>query len=158
MLRSGEYAFLRKQDIAELLEKVDTMERNIEEVLESRAAQRILVASMAEENDNLRGMVTVLDASVNRVTAERDEARRDAERWQADALRLMNERNAAEDERDSARREVCARASSEQALLCLPQSVPEQVAEARGWDCFRFRRDSGRALDRLAELDEETGQ
>ena len=28
------------------------------------------------------------------LTAERDEARRDAERWQADALRLLKERNA----------------------------------------------------------------
>jgi FtsZ-binding cell division protein ZapB len=28
------------------------------------------------------------------LTAERDEARRDAERWQADALRLLQERNA----------------------------------------------------------------
>ena len=71
------------------------------------------------------------------LTAERDEARADAERWEDDALRLLNERNAAQRERDAARREVCARASSEQALLCLPQAVPEQIAVARGWDCFK---------------------
>ena len=32
------------------------------------------------------------------LTAERDEARRDAERWQADALRLLTERNAAKEQ------------------------------------------------------------
>jgi hypothetical protein len=74
---------------------------------------------------------------IQRLTAERDEARADAERWEDDALRLLNERNAAQRERDAARREVCARASSEQALLCLPQAVPEQIAVARGWDCFK---------------------
>jgi hypothetical protein len=41
---------------------------------------------------------------IGRLTAERDEARKDAERWQADALRLLNERNTAERERDEARR------------------------------------------------------
>jgi chromosome segregation ATPase len=43
---------------------------------------------------------------IERLTAERDEARRDAERWQADALRLLNERNAAQGERDNARQQV----------------------------------------------------
>jgi hypothetical protein len=41
---------------------------------------------------------------IERLTAERDEARRDAERWQSDALRLLNERNTARDQRDEARR------------------------------------------------------
>jgi hypothetical protein len=34
--------------------------------------------------------------AIARLTAERDEARRDAERWQADALRLLKDRNAAQ--------------------------------------------------------------
>jgi hypothetical protein len=78
--------------------------------------------------------------TIETLTAERDEARRDAERWQADALRLLNERNAAQeerdelraiankamDERDAARREVCYAST-------LP---PRECAEERGWDCW----------------------
>jgi hypothetical protein len=41
--------------------------------------------------ENLRLQIDIL-------TAERDEARRDAERWQADALRLLTERNAAKEQ------------------------------------------------------------
>lgn len=37
-----------------------------------------------------------LEREIARLTAERDEARRDSERWQEDALRLLNERNAGE--------------------------------------------------------------
>jgi hypothetical protein len=38
------------------------------------------------------------------LTAERDEARKEAESWQDDALRMMRDRNTAERERDEARR------------------------------------------------------
>jgi flagellar biosynthesis GTPase FlhF len=38
------------------------------------------------------------------ITAERDEARKEAESWQDDALRMMRDRNTAERERDEARR------------------------------------------------------
>jgi hypothetical protein len=64
---------------------------------------------------------------IERLTAERDEARKDAERWQADALRLLNERNTAERERDEARREVCYASTQ----------PPRECAEDRGWDCFK---------------------
>lgn len=40
-------------------------------------------------------------------------------------------------ERDEARRLVCAHISSEQALIGLPQLTLEQVAETRGWDCWK---------------------
>jgi len=36
--------------------------------------------------------------AIARLTAERDEAIKDAERWQADALRLLTERNAAKEQ------------------------------------------------------------
>jgi chromosome segregation ATPase len=64
---------------------------------------------------------------VAELTAERDESRRDAERWEDDALRLMNERNAAQKERDEARRELCYASH-------LP---PRECAADRGWDCFK---------------------
>ena len=67
-----------------------------------------------------------LRAENSTLTAERDEARRDAERWQDDALRLMKERNDALEERDMARREVCYASH-------LP---PRECAEQRGWDCW----------------------
>lgn len=40
------------------------------------------------------------------LTAERDEARKEAESWQDDALRMMRDRNTAERERDDARQQV----------------------------------------------------
>ena len=64
---------------------------------------------------------------IQRLTAERDEARRDAERWEDDALRLLNERNAAQRERDEARREVCYASTQ----------PPRECAVDRGWDCFK---------------------
>ena len=65
--------------------------------------------------------------AIARLTAERDEARRDAERWEDDALRLLNERNAAQRERDEARREVCYASTQ----------PPRECAVDRGWDCFK---------------------
>jgi hypothetical protein len=64
--------------------------------------------------------------TIETLTAERDEARRDSERWQADALRLIKERNAAMEERDAARREVCYASTK----------PPRECAEERGWDCW----------------------
>jgi predicted nucleic acid-binding Zn-ribbon protein len=64
---------------------------------------------------------------IERLTAERDEARAQAERWEDDALRLLNERNAAQKERDEARRELCYASH-------LP---PRECAADRGWDCFK---------------------
>jgi predicted nucleic acid-binding Zn-ribbon protein len=69
---------------------------------------------------------------IERLTAERDEARRDAERWQADALRLLNERNAAQGERDEARREVVFLRPS----VCLGAQTAHEYAQSRDWDCF----------------------
>ena len=63
---------------------------------------------------------------IERIRAERDEARRDAERWQDDVLRLIKERNDAMDERDAARREVCYASTK----------PPRECAEERGWDCW----------------------
>ena len=79
---------------------------------------------------------------IERLRKERDEARRDAERWQADALRLLTERNAAQEERDElvsiadkaskerdeARREICS-------TVVFPSS-PQEYANRRGWECF----------------------
>jgi hypothetical protein len=63
---------------------------------------------------------------VARLTAERDDAREQAERWEDDALRLIKERNDAMEERDAARREVCYASTK----------PPRECAEERGWDCW----------------------
>ncbi len=78
------------------------------------------VATLLDEQTGFR-------VAIAQLTAERDEARRDAERWQADAMRLLNERNAAQRERDEARREVCYASTQ----------PPRECAEERGWDCFK---------------------
>ena len=67
-----------------------------------------------------------LEREIARITAERDEARKEAESWQADALRLIRERNDAMEERDAARREVCYASTK----------PPRECAEERGWDCW----------------------
>jgi hypothetical protein len=77
---------------------------------------------------------------IERLTAERDEARKDAERWQADALRLLNERNTAERERDEARREVCRWAAARHRSEFRHYSTVNAIdyAEKRGWrDAWR---------------------
>jgi hypothetical protein len=59
-----------------------------------------MVSALAREINNIREkMFRQQDAhkqEIARLTAERDEARRDAERWQDDALRLLKDRNAAQ--------------------------------------------------------------
>ena len=80
---------------------------------------------------------------IARLTAERDEARRDAERWQADALRLIRERNAAENERDALRLELwdlqrgfCNVASSLNKAITGSPRRAMQIARDKGWKCF----------------------
>ena len=65
-----------------------------------------------------------------KVTAERDDAREQAERWEDDALRLMKERNEALKERDEARRMYCGRVSRDVPLDAF------DIAKNHGWDCF----------------------
>jgi uncharacterized coiled-coil DUF342 family protein len=75
-----------------------------------------------------------------KLVAERDEARRDAERWQSDALRLLDERNTAERERDEARREVCRWAAARHRSEFRHYSTVNAIdyAEKRGWrDAWR---------------------
>jgi hypothetical protein len=72
-------------------------------------------------------VIAKMQADIARLTAERDEARADVERWKNDALRLLKERNAAAKERDEARRELCYASH-------LP---PRECAADRGWDCFK---------------------
>jgi hypothetical protein len=72
-------------------------------------------------------MIARMQADIARLTAERDEARADVERWKNDALRLLKERNAAQKERDEARREVCYASTQ----------PPRECAADRGWDCFK---------------------
>jgi chromosome segregation ATPase len=77
--------------------------------------------------EELRSALEENMKELERLRAERDEARRDAERWEDDALRLLNERNAAQRERDEARREVCYASTQ----------PPRECAVDRGWDCFK---------------------
>jgi len=75
-----------------------------------------------------------------RITGERDEARRQAERLMDDCIRLLNERNAALKERDEARRMYCKEASAfEHHRRDDPpeNGAPEDYARNEGWDCFK---------------------
>ena len=51
-----------------------------------------------EEREYLNETIRSLNSQLVDALRERDEARRDAERWQADALRLLTERNAAKEQ------------------------------------------------------------
>jgi hypothetical protein len=101
---------------------------------------------------------------IERLTAERDEARRDAERWQDDALRLLKERDDARQqvarlldvetgnriaianmtaERDALRLELwdlqrgfCNVASSLNKEITGSPRSPMQIARDKGWKCF----------------------
>ncbi len=81
---------------------------------------------MSDTHISMIDAFVMMKREIARLTAERDEARRDAERWQADALRLIKERNDAMEERDAARREVCYASTQ----------PPRECAEERGWDCW----------------------
>ncbi len=87
------------------------------------------------------------------ITAERDEARKEAESWQDDALRMMRDRNTAEKERDAAREERDELVSISKKLekerddarreICSTvvfPSSPQQYAERRGWDCHEEKK------------------
>jgi len=102
--------------------------------------------------ENLRKQVaTLLDeqtgfrVAISTLTAERDEARADAERWEDDALRLLNERNAAQRERDEARRSCCEFAamvdSADTVLMYVDSNRFHEIAmrymKSRGWDCYK---------------------
>ena len=65
---------------------------------------------------------------IARLTAERDEARAQQEKFSDDALRLLIERNRALDERDEARREVCGWVGQARNL------DPNVIAMKRGWN------------------------
>ena len=105
------------------------------------------IAALLDEQAGFR-------VAIAQLTAERDEARRDAERWQADALRLLNERKAAQEERDAlrsiankalrerdeARREVCRWAAARHRSEFRHYSTVNAIdyAEKRGWrDAWR---------------------
>jgi len=81
--------------------------------------------------------------AIERLTAERDEARKEAESWQDDALRMMRDRNTAERERDEAQRECCVRtvdAGGNPAHAPLEEAIAE--AKRRGWKCYRTAEDA----------------
>jgi hypothetical protein len=65
---------------------------------------------------------------IARLTAERDQARAQEEKFWEHALRLLSERNRALDERDEARREVCGWVGQARNL------DPNVIAMQRGWN------------------------
>ncbi len=80
---------------------------------------------------------------IARLITERDEAIKDVERWQCDALRLIRERNAALNERDALRLELwdlqrgfCNVASSRNKEITGSPRMPMQIARDNGWKCF----------------------
>jgi chromosome segregation ATPase len=99
-------------------DEIDRLKARLENLEESHLGQRVLIASL---------------------TAEREEAREQAERWEDDALRLLNERNAAQAERDEARMQVCILGAVTTKLKQAPKTTlaeAMQIAEKFGWDCF----------------------
>jgi hypothetical protein len=76
---------------------------------------------MSDEIEQLKKKITYLEEQ--------------AERWEDDALRLMEERNKALEERDEARREVCRDEAYRPSPS--PPCTANQVANRRGWDCFK---------------------
>jgi chromosome segregation ATPase len=98
-------------------DEIERLKARLENLEESHLGQRVLIASLA---------------------AERDEARRDAERWQADALRLLQEKNDALKQRDAARRQCCTEAVQRPFGSGTIHNCGDAVEEAtrRGWDCF----------------------
>lgn len=75
-------------------------------------------------------------ARICQLERERDKAREQAELWEDDALRLMEERNKALKERDEARREICHYACGRE-LWSYKGTTPIEVAYHQGWNCFK---------------------
>jgi hypothetical protein len=59
-------------------------------------------------------------------------------------------------ERDEARRELCYTMCN-QPLYSYRGQTPIEIAYHQGWDCFKEKEKSQKALDKLSELDEELG-
>ncbi len=106
----------------------DCMSLIADEAADTIEQLRADVMCLKYQNAEFVRNLTMAQDERNAATAERDEARADAERWQADALRLLQERNAAQKERDEARRMFCK---------CHAQAEAIGYAEGRGWDCFK---------------------
>lgn len=115
-------------------DEIERLKAQLENLSESHLGQRVLIAAMSEERDGMKRLVEQATVEIERLRKERDEARADAERWQADAIRLLNERNAAQRERDEARRAYCIsawrRLPDEQATTI----TPVMIAQQQGWD------------------------
>ena len=93
--------------------------------------------------EELRWVLEENRKEIATLTAERDEARKEAESWQDDALRMMRDRNTAERERDEAQRECCVRtvdAGGNPAHAPLEEAIAE--AKRRGWKCYRTAEDA----------------
>ena len=108
-------------------DEIERLKAQLENLAESHLGQRVLIAAMSEERDGMKKLVEQATVEIERLRAERDDARDQAERWGDDAMRLLNERNAAQRERDEARREVCYASTQ----------PPRECAVDRGWDCFK---------------------
>jgi chromosome segregation ATPase len=108
-------------------DEIERLKAQLENLSESHLGQRVLIAAMSEERDGMKRLVEQATVEIERLRKERDDAREQAERWEDDALRLLNERNAAQRERDEARREVCYASTQ----------PPRECAEDRGWDCYK---------------------
>lgn len=123
----------------------DLVRKTRADLLKIRAFGEISLADVERRLARLGlrlGMVTDSSAPlpwqlvVSRLTGERDEARRQAEFLMDDCIRLLNERNAAQKERDEARRMYCQEASAhEHAVKDEPpdNGSPEDHARNHGW-------------------------
>ena len=77
-----------------------------------------------------------LEREIARITAERDEARKEAESWQDDALRMMQERNFAERERDDARFAAAYQYAKHHNGDM--QTLMDNFCKLKGWEKIRF--------------------
>ena len=124
-------------------DEIERLKAQLENLAESHLGQRVLIAAMSEERDGMKKLVEQATVEIERLRAERDDARDQAERWGDDAMRLLNERNAAQRERDEARRMYCEEVEhhhetvwndGERDFKPLPAL---DVAISKGWDCFK---------------------
>ena len=89
------------------------------------------------DNDFVARLRIRWDAMGDMANNERSHAAAEIEYLRRSQRQLMAKVAALTAERDEARRLVCAYVSSEQALRGQLQMTLNQVAEARGWDCFK---------------------